>query len=119
MEYEIANPSDMCFVSHDEPAVVAATVTLLGNGMYPCGKLPTLYMFGGDPDTQFKEQFGVTLKEMVEDKEYCRKIADCFDSFRYASERSSMNNIGERAKQFAGAFKKKAEKLALTIAEKV
>ena len=111
MEYEISNPSDQCFVSHDEPVIVAAAVTILGNGMYLCADLPTLYMFGCDPDEIFKKRFNITLSEIAKNPECLNKIADCFDTFRYSGKRSSINNIGEAAKSLSKNLRMRAAQL--------
>lgn len=104
MEYEIGNPSDKCFVSADSDIVASAVVLFLGNGKYFVNdaddkQLPTFFILGGDPNDAFKDRFGETLDDFMSKEESLIKMADCCATFRYASERSSMNNIGAAAKE--------------------
>lgn len=113
MEYEIGNPSDKCYVSADEDIVASAVVLFLGNGKYFINdaddkQLPTFFMLGGDPEEAFKNRFDVTLSEFLSHNESLIKMADCCSSFRYAGERSSMNNIGAAAKALEEQLRKRA-----------
>ncbi len=113
MEYEIINPSDKCYVSADEDIVASAVVLFLGSGKYPLKDaddklLPTCFIFGGDPEEAFKNRFDVTLTEFLFQNESLIKMADCCSSFRYAGERSSMNNIGAAAKALEEQLRKRA-----------
>jgi hypothetical protein len=112
-EYEISNPSDKCFIT-GEPLIVSLCVTILGNGHYPCDDLPTFFLFGGDPEKSFMEKFNIGFEENFKNPDTLDKMGDCFDSFRYASERSSMNNIGKRAEQNSKAVKARAKQLRTT-----
>jgi len=112
-EYEIANPSDKCFIT-GEPLIVSLCVTILGNGQYPCDDLPTFFLFGRDPEKEFKEKFGIGFEENLKDADVLDKMGACFDTFRYAGNRSSMNNIGARAVQNSKAVKARAKQLRTT-----
>ena len=113
MEFEIGNPSDKCFVSADEDIVVSAAVTLLGRGQYfvQAGddrKFPTFFALGGDPDVAYKEAYGITFSDFFKQNDNLVKVADCLASFRYAGERSSMNNIGAEAAALTETLRKRA-----------
>ena len=112
-EYEISNPSDKCFIT-GEPLIVSLCVTILGNGQYPCDDLPTFFAFGGDPEKSFMEKFGIGFEDNFKNPDTLDKMGECFDTFRYASERSSMNNIGKRAEQNSKAVKARAKQLRTT-----
>ena len=118
VKYEIGNPSDKCFIAADDDKVAAAVILLLGNGQYfaepqegdPKRNIPTFFALGGDVDATWKDAFGVTFTEFMDAFENREKLAVCFESFEYAAERSSLNNIGARAKAFAkGCRSPKAE----------
>ena len=106
MKYEIINPSDQCYVFADDERVAAASIILLGEGMYgghgEDGKsIPCFYPLGGDYNADWKEKYGITLEAYLELPDARPNLAKCYDSFIYAGERSSLNNIGARAKHMA------------------
>ena len=116
MIYEIGNPSDKCFLEADDEKIAAACVLFLGDGQYFCintetGKqVPgTFFAFGGDPEKTWKEIHGIGLDELFSNRENKIKIAECFESFRYAGTRTSLNNIGERAEKFAASMRRGAQ----------
>jgi hypothetical protein len=110
-EYEIINPSDKCYLTGaGEP--LAGAGLFLGRGKYALrGKngeegLP-LFLFGGIEDW-WKATFGRSFDSYMDTKPHAA-IADVLDTFRYAGERSSMNDIGKAAKANARALRAKAQ----------
>lgn len=103
MTYEIINPSDKCFIEAESDTVAALVGNALGNGYYGVrdanGK-PVLHVM----------QSVTEAVNMTEDEvsafidSHHREIRKAFESFRYAAERTSMNNIGQRAEAYARAF---------------
>lgn len=101
MKYEIINPSDKCFISSDNERVAKFCCLLLGRGMYGLENAET-----GEtafPICLFRmskkiiiEEFGEPLQDFL--KNHRLEIVECFKSFEYASERTSLTNIGERAR---------------------
>lgn len=115
-EYEICNPSDECYVSADEDIVASAAITLLGRGQYPCKNkegrsLPSLFIFGGDPEATYKSEFGISFSDFLSVPENLIKVAACLEKFRYTRERTSMNNIGKAAAALAVNSRKRAAQL--------
>lgn len=108
-EYEIINPSDECYLSGDNFEAVAAACLFLGRGQYALrekdgkGEMP-LFLFGASHDVWWKENFNRTFDEYMDTKPHLA-IAKVFGTFRYSHGRSSMNNIGKAAKQYAKAFR--------------
>lgn len=108
MKYEIINPSDKCFITCDNEKVAKFCVILLGNGMYGlrqengetvdgCFRLfDTEENLNADFDGSF-EQFG---------KDHAQEIANCFKTFEYASDRTSLNNIGALAARLTKNFER-------------
>ena len=122
-EYEISNPSDECYVSSDEDIIASAAITLLGNGAYPCSNkegrsLPSFCLFGGDCDKAYNEVFGVTFDAFMSVPENLIKVAECLKTFRYARERTSMNNIGRSAAALVKNLLKRAAQLTTAQGEK-
>jgi len=114
LKYEIINPSDECFLSSDDPKVVAACIGIVGGGAYGCkgedgSSLPTMFLFGGDVNVTWKDYFGVTFDEFMKTENVYGLMADCFDTFYYPSERSSLNNIGAACKSMGEQCRKIAE----------
>lgn len=103
MKYEIINPSDKCFISSDNERVAKFCCLLLGNGMYGLENTETketvfpIYLFGMSEKVKI-EEFGEPLELFLDNNR--KQIAECFKSFEYASERTSINNIGKRARIF-------------------
>lgn len=119
MKYEIGNPSDKCFISTDDDKVAAAAVLFLGNGQYFCiplegdtsRKFPTFFALGGDLNKTWTEFYGVTFDAFMEERANREKLVQCFASFEYDGDRTSMNNIGKRASGYANALRKQLEDL--------
>jgi hypothetical protein len=124
-EYKVSNPSDECYVSADEDIVASAAITLLGRGQYPCKNkegrsLPSLFIFGGDPEAAYKSEFGISFSDFLSVAENLIKAAECVEKFRYARERTSINDIGKAAAALAVNLRKRAAHLttAPCLAEK-
>ena len=103
MKYEIINPSDKCYISSENEKVAKFCCLLLGDGRYGLENTETgktifpIYIFGISED-EVNNQFGEPLEQFLEHNK--KQIADCFNTFEYASERTSLNNIGARAKLY-------------------
>lgn len=101
MKYEIINPSDKCYISTDNERVAKFCCLLLGNGMYGLvnaftgEKVFGIKMFNF-PEEDIIKEFGEPLEDFMLHNKFA--IADCFLSFAYDSERTSINDIGGRAK---------------------
>lgn len=101
MRYEIINPSDKCYIHADDVRLAQIAGVYLGDGMYGLedenGKM-VLHIFSG-------------LEALEMDANECRAflrshwedLAKVFESFEYAGERTSMNNIGAKAEKLAKA----------------
>ena len=99
-KYEIINPSDKCFIYAEDVRLAKIACILLGQGFYG------LMDENGEQVMGIFETFGSAI-EMEEAKvgefiaENKKELAEVFRSFEYAGERTSLNNIGERAKNYA------------------
>lgn len=142
MIYEIINPSDAYTIKSESKAVACLACLMVGEGQYGLQdeegeSLLPFFMFGGDPNTWFKEEFGLELGAFIDDS--LEEIADCLDTIIIGSintrqgveamleaisdpverekalaawqdkKRSSMNDIGSHAKALAKAFREKKE----------
>ena len=108
MKYEIINPSDKCYITSENEKVACFCNLLLGGGMYALDR--------EDGESADGIHFGYSKEILDEDYEgdfekfgesHAKEIADCFASFEYAYERTSLNNLGKRAEQFEKIFRKK------------
>lgn len=111
MKYEIINPSDKCFITSDNEKVACFCNLLLGNGMYGLRRedgtdADNIHLFGYDADALNADYEG-DFQQFS--KTHAKEIADCFKSFEYAYERTSLNDIGSRAERYAEHFVKVAE----------
>ena len=108
MKCEIINPSDCCYLSGDDQEALSLACVVLGGGRYALNEVGTgkqitpIFMFGGFEEW-WKKTFGHEPPEMTAETKL--KIADVLDTLEYAGERSSMNNIGARAKEYAEQFR--------------
>lgn len=103
MTYEIINPSDKCFIEAESDTVAALVGNALGSGYYGVrdenGK-PVLHVMQSVSEaTNMTEDEVSTFIDTHQ-----REIRKAFESFRYADERTSLNNIGKRAEAYARAF---------------
>jgi hypothetical protein len=106
LKYKIINPSDECYLSSDDPKVVAACIGIMGEGAYGCrgedgSSPPTMFIFGGDVNKEWKDHFGITFDEFMKTENVYGLMADCFDTFYYPSERSSLNDLGAACKSMS------------------
>lgn len=107
MKYEIINPSDKCYISSENERVAKYSCLLIGNGKYGLKKAETqesvlsIYLFGIS-DEEALAEFGEPFEEFFE--HYKKEIAECINTFEYAGERTSLNNIGLTAKHLYKAI---------------
>lgn len=103
MKYEIINPSDKCFIEAESDTVAALVGNALGNGYYGVrdenGKAVLHIMQSVSEAVNMTED---ELSAFIDS--HHREIRKAFESFRYASERTSLNNIEARAQAYARAF---------------
>lgn len=105
--YEIINPSDECYLSGNDLEAVCAAGLMLGKGKYGINEVDgdeamPIFLFGGH-DEWWQGKFGHVFADYFVEKNYAA-VAAVLKTFRYASTRSSMNNIGKAAKANAKAL---------------
>lgn len=111
LKFEIVNPSDPYTFTAPSLEVAALVIILLGSGRYAAKSLDTppnegvpFFMFGG-AEEWFRDNCGCTPDESMERTEKS-VLADSLDTVTLGSEkRSSMNNIGGRAKAYAAQLR--------------
>lgn len=116
MKFNLINPSDPYTFEAPDLEIAAVAVCLLGNGQYLAdalgddadnGNNVPAFLFGGH-DEWFTARFGAGF-ELVTDR--CLKghpaiLAACLESVTLGRpERSSLNNIGGRARDLAKAIR--------------
>ena len=112
MKYEIINPSDKCYISSENEKVAKYSCLLIGNGKYGLKNVETgesvlsIYLFGISKG-EILIEFGEPLEDFFE--HYKKEIAECMNTFEYARERTSLNNIGATAKFFYKAIMKQID----------
>lgn len=125
MIYEIINPSDKYTLASDDPAVAAVCCMMLGGGKYALedekGKNACpMFIFGGDPHKWLNDTHGTTIDKVMEERKDA--VIVCFRSVMigdaanrilweksdaetkakyHDQKRTSMNDIGKRANQYA------------------
>ena len=119
MEYEIINPSDPYRMTADRLDTAAVAICLLGDGKYAAkprsdGEEVPMFLFTS-PDPWFVERFGMnyadTANKIIEHRN--EELAAVFDSVTLErTERSSLNDIGGRAKALAQAVRRKINEAA-------
>lgn len=119
MEYEIINPSDPYRMTAERLDTAAVAVCLLGDGKYAAkprgdGEEVPFFLFSS-PDPWFIEHFGMsyadTANKIIEHRN--EELASVFDSVTLErAERSSLNDIGGRAKALAQAVRRKINEAA-------
>ena len=107
-KYEIINPSDKCFIYAEDVRLAKIACIFLGQGWY--GLLDE----NGEQVLGVFETFGsaIGIEEAKVGSfiaENMKALAEVFRSFEYADEQTSLNNIGERAKNYAVQLEKKME----------
>lgn len=109
MKYEIINPSDKCFISSENEKVACFCNLLIGNGRYALrGKngerVDGIHIFGYSKEALNADYEG-DFQKFADN--HIHEIIDCFKSFEYAGERTSLNNIGAVAQNLQKAFEAK------------
>ena len=120
MKFEIANPSDPYTMEADDLQVAAVACCLLGNGKYgltgldgDAGQDVPVFLFGGH-DEWFVSKFGMSYEDTATHALNHRNdaLARAFESVTLGrEERSSMNDIGGKARDIAQAIRRKATEL--------
>lgn len=118
MKFEIVNPSDAYTMEADDMEVAAVACCLLGDGKYAlkgvgedAGSDVPVFLLGGH-DRWFISKFGMDYETTAT---HCLEhrvgdLARAFDSVTLTSgSRSSLNNIGARARALAQAVRRKAD----------
>lgn len=113
MKYEIINPSDRCFISAEDVRFAKIAGIMLGNGLYG------LQDENGETVLHIFESFEGALgldSDQVREFIYgnAEKMAEVFESFEYAGERTSLNNIEAKAQGIAKLIRQKAEQRSCT-----
>ena len=118
MKFEIINPSDAYTMEAVDLQVAAVACCFLGDGRYGLEALGEdrnkdrdvpIFLLGGH-DEWFSEKFGLTFGACAENvmKQRTDELADALDSVALKSgERTSMNDIGARARSLAKAVRRK------------
>lgn len=124
MMYKIVNPSDPYTLEANNLETAAVVCVFLGEGRYELQECETsendgavavpFFMFGG-ADKWFKDHFGRSLDESINHVGY-PAIAAVLDTVLIGSpgkrdyERSSMNDIGGKAKRLAAGLRSAKQK---------
>lgn len=116
MRFELINPSDPYTFEAADHEIAAVAVCLLGDGKYMADALDDdankdnnvpAFLFGGH-DEWFESRFGANYEATVERvlKTRCDALAQALESLTLGcKERSSMNDIGGRARVLAKAVR--------------
>ena len=117
MRFEIVNPSDPYTMEAPDMEVAAVACCLLGSGKYGLTGLGEdsaesvpIFLLGGH-DEWFVEKFGMSYADTVA---HClehrgKQLAESLDSVTLMrGERSSLNDIGRRARKYAELVREKA-----------
>lgn len=100
-KYEIINPSDKCFISSENREIARACGNILGNGFYGLVEVDT-----GETALRIFESPFEDEKEYQEFIDRNRiRLAECFESFEYAGECTSLNDIQKSALSLANALR--------------
>lgn len=109
MRYEIINPSDKCFISSENEKVACFCNLLIGNGKYALHRengetADSIHIFGYSEE-KLNADYEGDFQKFADN--HIKEIIDCFKSFEYAGERTSLNNIGAVAQHLQKAFEQK------------
>ena len=93
--YELINPSDKILFDAENNKIAFFCTMILSNGKFGCDEIngdykSSLYILGIDEETLIFE-IDMDIDSFIE--LYRDEINECFKSFRYVNERSSMNKI--------------------------
>lgn len=121
MRFDLVNPSDPYTLEADDLEVAAVACCLLGNGKYgltglgeDAGQDVPVFLLGGH-DEWFVKKFGMDYETTAT---HCLEhrnddLARAFESVKLGrAERSSLNDIGGKARDIAQAIRRKAASLA-------
>jgi len=118
--FEIINPSDPYTMDAPDLEIAAIAVSVLGRGQYSlegrgnaAGQDVPFFMFGGH-DEWFTKNFGRTFEASVEHvlNQRADELATALESVKLErGERSSMNDIGGRAKSAANSLRAKTQQV--------
>ncbi len=121
MKFDIVNPSDPYTMAAPDLEVAAVAVCLLGDGKYPltglgdaAGQDVPPFLFVG-PNAWFNEKFGAdyvdTANRVIVERS--EELATALDSVTLESaRRTSLNDIGMRAKLYAAQIRSHAAEKA-------
>jgi len=108
-KYTLINPSDAIYFEVDgeiDEIAAAVAILFLGQGRYgldgPDGCVVPIWLFGGHEEW-FRDR-GWDVNDAIAEK--TDAAADFLDTLKYEGERTSMNNIGQRAAACAAALRK-------------
>jgi hypothetical protein len=116
MRFELVSPSDPYTFEADDHEIAAVAVCLLGNGKYMAdalgddankGNNVPAFLFGGH-DEWFEARFGANYEATAEHvlQTRCDALARAWESLTLGrKERSSMNDIGGKARELAKAVR--------------
>lgn len=108
-KYELINPSDKIFYEAPD-AVHSAVATAListgygGNCLTEGGENSPIFLMHSASEW-IEKRSGMTVDEFIEKN--AESLYEVLSSFRYSSERTSLNKIVDTAHQYAEAIKKK------------
>jgi hypothetical protein len=113
LRYEIINPSDECWIEAGDEMLACVVALLLGGGNYGLDcengeKVMPPFLLGGFDEWWSQKSPGVEFGCYVDAS--LPKLLPVFESFKYARERTSVNDIGARAARFAANIRKKLHK---------
>lgn len=120
MKFNLVNPSDPYTLETDDLQIAAVACCLLGNGKYgltglgnDAGQDVPVFLLGGH-DEWFVSKFGMSYEDTATHALNHRNdaLARAFESVTLGRDkRSSINNIGEKARDIAQAIRRKATEL--------
>jgi len=114
-ECKIINPSDECFMAGDDREALCAAGVFLGRCAYGLkstkdgSEVLPIFITGGWNEWWLKT-FGHKFEDYTDTKPH-EKIAKVLDTFRYARERGSINDIGKFAKHCAEGLRRRAKEV--------
>lgn len=112
--YEIINPSDRAYCDAPTDPLAVAAIAILSEGRYSVrreGFTGPLFLFGGHDEWFAANADGVTFEAFM--LANLAGIADVLASVRLAGERSSANDLVERAHWMADRMRKSAASRAV------
>lgn len=102
-KYEIINPSDECFIYADDVRLAKIACAYLGGGFYGLRDENGESIMHPFEDIENATEMKVSeIKTFIDNNKMA--LAKVFRSFEYEGERTSLNNIGAKAEQYAVAL---------------